>query len=154
MKLILAAAGLAIGTATAANAETRFIETAIHGDYAETKMGMLAEKKGSTPAVRAYGKMLADDHSKHRNKAAALARKIGVKPPEGPDLKQRASYAAMSLRSGRDFDDAFKKYMIDDHKTDIANYEAEAKDGDPRLRAFAKTTIPTLKKHLETAEAL
>ena len=44
--------------------------------------------------------------------------------------------------------------MIDDHKKDIAKYEKQASSGDPQTAALAKDTLPTLRKHLETAESL
>ena len=43
--------------------------------------------------------------------------------------------------------------MVSDHKKDIGKYEKEAKSKSP-LADFAKETLPTLQRHLQTAEAL
>jgi putative membrane protein len=43
--------------------------------------------------------------------------------------------------------------MVTDHKQDISKYEKEAKSKGP-LADFAQQTIPTLQKHLQTAESL
>jgi hypothetical protein len=43
--------------------------------------------------------------------------------------------------------------MVADHKKDIKAYEKEAKKNDA-AGAYAKETLPTLKKHLETAQSL
>jgi putative membrane protein len=44
--------------------------------------------------------------------------------------------------------------MIEDHTKDISKYEKQASSGDAQTAALAKKTLPTLRKHLETANAL
>ena len=152
--LILAATAAAAFTASAANAETPFVAKAIQGDMAEVKMGMLAEKKGTTPAIKEYGKMLVKDHGAHEVKAKALAKSMGVKSPTGPSLEQKAAYTMVSMKSGADFDAAFKQHMIDDHTKDIAEYQGAADGGNAKVAAFAKKTLPTLEAHLDAANKL
>jgi len=48
----------------------------------------------------------------------------------------------------------FKQAMIEDHQKDIAKYEKQSSNGDPQTSALAKETLPTLRKHLETAQGL
>ena len=43
--------------------------------------------------------------------------------------------------------------MVEDHKNDIKEFEAQAKGTDDVAR-FAKDTLPTLQKHLQTAQSL
>ena len=59
----------------------------------------------------------------------------------------------MSKLSGDRFDREFAKHMVTDHKKDIKDYEKEAKKNDA-AGAYAKEALPTLKKHLETAQSL
>jgi putative membrane protein len=59
----------------------------------------------------------------------------------------------MSKLSGANFDREFAKHMVDDHKKDIKAYEKEAKKNDA-AGAYAKEALPTLQKHLETAQSL
>jgi putative membrane protein len=59
----------------------------------------------------------------------------------------------MSKLSGATFDREFVKHMVDDHKKDIKEYEKEAK-ADDAAGAYAKETLPTLRKHLDTAQSL
>jgi putative membrane protein len=52
------------------------------------------------------------------------------------------------------FDKDYMAAMVKDHEKDVAEFEAEAKDGsDPDVKAWASKTLPTLKKHLELAKA-
>jgi hypothetical protein len=44
--------------------------------------------------------------------------------------------------------------MVEDHTKDIAKYEKQETDGDPQTSGLAKETLPTLRKHLVTANSL
>ena len=76
----------------------------------------------------------------------------GLSPPSAPNSKQKAMYDRMSKVSGENFDREFAKHMVDDHKKDIKDYEKEAKKNDA-AGAYAKEALPTLHKHLETAQS-
>jgi putative membrane protein len=60
----------------------------------------------------------------------------------------------MSKLSGNAFDRQFVQHMVADHKKDISDYQKEAKRSDGQVSDYAKTTLPTLQKHLETAQSL
>jgi putative membrane protein len=70
-----------------------------------------------------------------------------------PNSKQKAMYDKMSKLSGDSFDREFAKHMVADHKKDIKDYEKAAKKNDA-AGAYAKEALPTLHKHLETAQSL
>jgi putative membrane protein len=59
----------------------------------------------------------------------------------------------MAKLTGAKFDQEFVKHMIADHKKDIREYDKEAKKNDA-AGSYAKDTLPTLYKHLETAQSL
>jgi putative membrane protein len=57
--------------------------------------------------------------------------------------------------SGADFDRAFSKTMVDDHKKDITAVKtAMAQTADPKLKGLLKSTLPVLEKHLDIAKQL
>ena len=116
-------------------------------------MGQLAEKNGKSDGVHSFGQMLQKDHSGANQKATAAANQMGVSPPSAPNSKQKAMYEKMSKLSGDKFDREFAKHMVADHKKDIKEYEKEAKKNDAS-GSYAKETLPTLQKHLETAQSL
>ena len=78
---------------------------------------------------------------------------MGVTPPTAPNAKQKTAYERMSKLSGARFDKQFAQAAVKDHKQDIAMYEREAKSKGP-LASFAQETLPTLRKHLQTAQAI
>jgi putative membrane protein len=140
-------------TTQASKVDQTFLTDAIEGDLAEIKMGQLAQQKGQSNEARQFGKMLEQDHSQHLQKAKAAAEQTGTSMPVEPNAKQKEMYGQLSKVSSAQFDKKFAQNMVADHKQDIGKYEEEAKSKGP-LAAFAQETLPTLQKHLQTAESL
>lgn len=164
MKSAIAALGLAatlvaagpVMAQQAKNAgQQAFVKEAIQGDLAEVQLGQLAqEKAGNNQQLSQFGKMLVNDHSAHKQKAEALARNLGVAPPTSPNAKQQQTYEQLSKLSGEQFAKKFATDAVADHQKDISHYSTEAKSSNAQVAHFAQETIPVLKKHLQTAEAL
>jgi putative membrane protein len=142
----LAATGAIAQTRQADKDSQKFIKAAIQGDIAEVDVGKLAQEKGQTDAVKQYGAMLVKDHGEHKSKAEQVAGQLGVEPPTGSSLMQKATYAKLKLLSGTSFDRSFAKSMVKDHADDIKEYKTEAskKDAVSRETDHAETVF-TLK---------
>jgi putative membrane protein len=156
--IVTAIAAVALSwSATAALAQDKanqaFLKKAIEGNFAEVSMGELAQKNGNSEGVRAFGQMLQTDHGQANEKAKAAAGDMKVTAPTGPSSKQKSDHDRMAKLSGAKFDQDFAKHMVDDHKKDIAEYQKAAKKDDAAGR-YAKEALPTLQKHLETAQKL
>src|SRR5262245_44632350 len=82
-------------TRAADKASQKFISSAIQGDMAEVEVGKLAQEKGQSEAVKQFGAMLMKDHGEHKTKAEQVANELGVKPPSGPSISQKATYAKL-----------------------------------------------------------
>ena len=134
-------------------ASQKFLNEAIEGNFAEVQMGQLAKKQASSDGVRAFGEMLEKDHSTANQKASAAATSLGMTPPTSPNKKQKVDHDRMSKLSGAQFDKAFVTHMVADHKKDIKEYEKAAKRKDA-AGSYATETLPTLRKHLDTAQSL
>ena len=132
-----------------------FIQKAIAGNLAEIKVGQLAQQKGASEGVRHFGTVLEQDHSTANQQAMSAASTMGVTPPAEPSPKEQAEYRRLAALSGAQFDEAFVKEMVKDHKKDIAEYkkEAQAASNSP-ASSYAETSLPTLQKHLRLAESL
>ena len=121
----------------------------------EVELGQLAQQKSGSPAVKEFGAMMVKDHSAANEKLKALAASKQVSLPDSPSLMQKASKTKLDMMSGESFDKSYIKGMIDDHKTDIKDFQTEASEGkDPEAKAFAATTLPTLKAHLRKIESI
>jgi putative membrane protein len=145
------AAPLALAGNTKADA---FMQKAIAGNLAEIKVGQLAQQKGATEGVRHFGSVLEEDHSKANQQAMTAASSMGLTPPAEPSPKQQAEYQHLASLSGSEFDKAFVKAMVKDHKKDIAEYKKESKGTNSPAASYAQQILPDLHKHLQLAESL
>jgi putative membrane protein len=121
--------------------------------FSRGRDGKVVQKQGASEGVRAFGQMLEKDHSDANQKATAVAKSVNMTAPTAPNKKQKADYDKMSKLSGAKFDKEFAAHMVADHKKDIREYEKAAKKQDA-VGNYAKETLPTLRKHLETAQSL
>ena|SRR6185437_13162083 len=134
-------------------AQERFLKEAMEGDLSEMKVGELAQQKGQSEDVKQFGQMLQQDHSKNLQQAQQLAQQGGMTPPAQPSSAQKKVYDKLSKLSGNQFDRQFAKDMVSDHKKDLTKFEKEAKGKGP-VAEFAQQTVPTLQKHLQTAQGI
>jgi putative membrane protein len=149
------AATLALSTsAFAAGSSGKFLKEAIRGDLGETKIGELAQQNSENADVKAFGQTLVTDHSQHRTEVETLAKSMDITVPSKPMPEASEEYNKLSKLSGKAFDQEFASYMVKDHKEDIAKYQKQSEDKDGQIAALAKKTLPTLQKHLETAQSL
>jgi putative membrane protein len=59
----------------------------------------------------------------------------------------------MSKLQGSSFDNRFARDMVTDHRKAIVEYRQESRRDDSAGQ-YAKDSLPTLEKHLQTAESL
>ena len=154
--IIIAVAAVAFLTSVslaAAKSDSAFLTDAIQGNLSEISIGELAQKNGGSEGVKSFGQMLVEDHSAANEKAMSLAKAHNVTPPNEPKAESKRLHDQLAKLSGEQFDKEFAKAMVDDHKNDIKEFEAQAKGTDD-VASFAKDTLPTLHKHLQTAQSL
>ena len=130
-----------------------FLTDAIEGNFAEVQMGQLAQKNGANQGVRSFGQLLEQDHGQANQKARTAANAMQVPSPTQPNSKQKADYERLSKLNGPAFDSEFADHMVKDHEEDIEKYEKAATMTNA-AGTYAKEVLPTLRKHLETAQSL
>ncbi|MDB5418353.1 MAG: putative outer membrane protein [Phenylobacterium sp.] len=130
--------------------DRHFLMDAIRGDNSEVMLGQLAAERGASPQVRDYGRMLHDDHARARDAALRVAAGMGV--PNTREAMPEARQEARKLQrlTGPAFDREFVRYMVQDHRKDIAEFRREAHGRGPAAE-LAQATLPDLQKHLDTA---
>jgi putative membrane protein len=138
----------------ATDKQKAFIREAIQGNLAEIDMGKLAQQRSGNEAVKAFGRMLVEDHSAANEKARKVAEELRATLPSRPGVKARAVYAKLALLRGATFDRQFAKEMVSDHQKDIAAFRAQAQGGAEPTASMAKEVLPTLEKHLAEAQRL
>jgi putative membrane protein len=145
----------ATGATAASSHAAQFLTNAIEADNAEIKAGQAAQDMGSTQAVKDYGKMLVNDHTKAKDQASQVAMALNVPVPTGTPPDADAELKMATSMSGAGFDKDFLAAMIKDHQNAIDMFQQEAGSSDPaQVTDLAKQTLPTLKKHLQKAQSL
>jgi putative membrane protein len=133
--------------------DRKFMENAALGGLAEVQMGKLAQEKAQSAEVKQFGQRMVDDHSKANAELQKIAAAKGVQLPTELDRKHKRDYERLQKLSGAKFDAEYMEHMVSDHKKDVSDFRAAAKNAkDPDLKAFASSTLPTLESHLQMAQ--
>ncbi|MEO6524756.1 MAG: DUF4142 domain-containing protein [Mucilaginibacter sp.] len=128
--------------------DAKFAVKAAAGGMAEVMLGKLAQDKGSTP-VKDFAGMMVKDHSQANDELMTLAKSKNIALPTVLDKDMQKNFDDLDKKAGPDFDKAYVKLMVDDHKEDVKEFDkATQKLKDPDLKAFAVKTLPVLKMHL------
>jgi len=138
--------------ATASN-PAQFVPKAYEADESEIRMSQLAQEKSSSDRVKMLAQRLVQDHQAHAEKVQQLAQQknIQVSNQLSPDCQKKLD--TLSALNGPSFDKHYVRDMVRDHRKAIELYSAAAQnDTDPDVKAFAQSTLPTLREHLQMAE--
>lgn len=132
-----------------------FSKEAAQGGMMEVQLGNLAMKNGGTQAVKDFGKMMVDDHTKINDQLKDLAAKKMVTLPSSVSDKQQKDIDKLSKETGKSFDKDYVSMMVKDHKDDIDAFKkAEDKISDADYKNFISNALPTLQKHLDAIKAI
>jgi putative membrane protein len=118
-----------------------FMKKAAKGGMMEVAMGKLAEEKGQSDDVKAFGKRMVTDHGKANDELKKIAEQKNVKLP--------SKEPTVSWSSDKAYIDA----MVKDHEKDLAEFNEEANSGsDPDVKKFAADTAKIVQEHLDLAK--
>ena len=134
--------------------DSGFIKKVADQSMGEVEMARLGADKAASNEVKQFAQKMVDDHTKANGELTALAGTKSVEIAEKSDKHQKMNNK-LADKAGADFDKAFMKQMVADHKKVVREVEHEAKSGkDPDVKAWAEKTLPTLKEHLQEAETI
>jgi putative membrane protein len=134
-------------------ADHTFATKAAEGGLAEVEFATLAKDKASNADVKSFAQTMYDDHSKANDELKKIAADKGITLPTSLNAKDKATHDRLSKLSGAEFDKAYMKDMVADHRADVNEFRRESTSGsDPELKSWAGKTLPTLEHHLQIAE--
>ena len=137
-----------------AHTDAKFVEKAAMGGLAEVQLGQLAQQKAQSDDVKNFGKRMVDDHSKANDELEKVAQGKNIMLPTALDKKDQKLLDKLGKLDGAKFDREYMEHMVKDHKKDVKEFEHEAKHGkDADVKGFAENTLPTLRDHLQLAQA-
>jgi putative membrane protein len=153
------AAGLALAPAAAHAAtpysplDEQILKSSIQGDRFEVIGGRIAETHAGSVRVQHLGARLVKDHVKSLREAISLAKRLGISVPSTPSTTEEWELAVVSALRGSDFDIAYSRLEIQDHKMDIEEVHEELDGGfNAQVRALERKDLPTLRYHLHLSK--
>lgn len=161
------AAGTAAGDTSAAPApassgwtDPNIVALLDEANMADSAAGAVAVTKGTSAAVRDFGRRMTRDHHTLRAQGEALAKKLGIAPalPSDDPVMPAAQKHMDNLNStakGKDFDKAYIDGEVDIHKAvlDIAT-KAAAQTQNAELKNLIQKAAPVIQGHLDLAESI
>ncbi len=136
-------------------AERKFVEEAAQGGMAEVQLGQMARQRGASAQVKQFGNRMVQDHGKANEELKGLVANKGVQLPTTLSRSHQRDMDRMAKLSGAEFDRAYMKHMVGDHKKDVSSSQKQARSGQGvDLKAFAAKTLPTLQEHLREAQTI
>jgi putative membrane protein len=145
----------ATGTVTLNDKDKDFVTSATRGGKAEVELAQDAVGHATNAEVKAFAQKLVDDHTKANQELEQFATGHGVTVAAAVESKMKEAKERIMKLTGKSFDQAFVKQMVDDHTGTIKAFEEESKNGtDADLKSWVDKTLPTLRDHLKMAQDL
>ena len=133
--------------------ERKFMQKAASDGLAEVQLGTLAKEKAASDEVKSFANRMVTDHGKANDQLKSLAASKGVALPADTDKDHKKKMDKLGKLTGPDFDRAYMKEMVKDHKKDVSAFRKQAKSAkDADVKSFAAQTLPTLQEHLAMAQ--
>ena len=148
--------GTPAATGTVSDKDKDFITDTGKAGKAEVDVAQDAVTHAQNADVKAFAQKLVDDHTKANNELSQLAATKGVTLPSEIQGTMKEAKERLLKLTGRNFDQAFIKQMIDDHTHTIKEFEDESKlaGADADVKKWVDDTLPALRDHLAKAKEL
>ncbi len=127
---------------------------------ADSANGQVASTKGTSAAVRDFGKQMTRDHHALRVQGEALAKRLGVTPtpPPGDTIPAHAKKVSDLLNAtakGKDFDKAYIDHEVQMHIgiLEVATRSMNAAQS-TELKYMIQKLAPAIQAHLDKAQLI
>jgi len=153
------AVGAAVGQVSAstmgANTADGFVTNAATSDMYEIQAGKLAQEKGQSADVKAFGKMMVTDHTAMSNELKAAAKAANISLPTELDQRRKGMIDNLTAASGADFDKTYLAQQEAAHGEAHTLVTGYAENGDnAALKALAQKAAPKIQAHHDRVKQL
>jgi putative membrane protein len=131
-----------------------FVAQANLGAPFQIDSGRIAEKTGTTAAIRDYAHLMVVTHIPVVDALNKILRQKNIEAPQNTLL--RGAYgtmvASLNAEHGTELDRDYIQGQVDYQKGNAALFRNEIQNGsDPDLKQFARATLPKIEDHLDRA---
>lgn len=140
---------------TVSERDVKFASKATNDAINEVNSGKMALEKGTNPRVKEFATMLINDHTRLGDELTAIAKNKSITLPALTGMAEMRAADRLAIKSGADFDKAYVDAILEGQKKVVKLFEEASQNcKDADLKAFAIKTLPTLKMHLDSAQAI
>ena len=153
------ATSAAVGATSAATvgqmSTDAFVTNAAISDMYEIEAGQIAQKKGQSADVKAFGKMMVSDHTAMSNEMKPLITAAGKTAPAGLDERRKGLIDNLNAASAAEFDNVYLSQQEAAHSEALTLMQGYADNGDDAgLKGAAAKAVPKIQAHLDRVKQL
>lgn len=153
------ATSAAVGATSAATlgqmSTDAFVTNAAISDMYEIQAGEIAQRKGQSADVKAFGKMMVTDHTALSNAMKPLATAAGQTLPTGLDERRKGLIDNLNAASSAEFDAVYLSQQEAAHSEALTLMQGYAENGDNAgLKDAAVKAVPKIQAHLDQVKRL
>lgn len=150
-----AAVGATSAATTGQMSTDAFVTNAAIGDMYEVQAGEIAQKKGQSAGVKAFGKQMVADHTAMSNEMKPLVAAAGKQPPAGLDERRKGLIDNLNAASASEFDQVYLDQQEAAHNEALTLMQGYADNGDDAgLKGAAAKAVPKVQAHLDHVKQL
>ena len=134
-------------------ADTAFVREVRTDNLLEIRLGALAAKRSTNPAVKQFAQRMVTDHTTMGNQWTSLATRLRLGTTSALNAGQQQLLSRLSTIPAADFDREYMNYAVQDHQTNISTFQRLGPSAQaPELRQLAASGLPILEQHLTMAQ--
>jgi putative membrane protein len=132
--------------------DTESIKAVSSDHLLEIRLGTIAQKKASNPAVKQFGERMVTDHTRMLNEWRALLSTTGYPFQPGLTNAQEQEFKRLDKESGAAFDRDYMTSMIQDHQNAVAKFQdLRVSASSEQVRGLVAAGLPVIQEHLSLA---
>lgn len=136
-------------------ADRAFLRDTMLDAQIEIALGETALQYAERDDVKAFARMMVDDHTATTTQLAQLAGELNVVLPADANDRLARRRADLAQWDGPRFDRVYAERMVAAHVEAVEDVRRMADSGtQPELRSWAEATLPRLEDHLQHAQKL
>jgi len=120
----------------------------------EVKLGELAQQNARNQRVKDFGSMMVRDHNQARQEVKNMVQGSNLMINDSLPAKEKKEFASLATKKGAAFDKAYAAMMVKGHSAVIKDFEKSKSLPEPSVKSFIDKTLPVIKTHLDSAQAL
>ena len=153
------ATSAAVGATSAATvgqmSTDAFVTNAAISDMYEIQAGEIAQKKGQSADVKAFGKMMVADHKALSEELKPLVTTAGKTLPTGLDERRKGLIDNLNAAAPAEFDSVYLSQQEAAHSEALTLMQGYAEKGDDLgLKGAASKAVPKVQAHLDHVKKL